>query len=89
MVEVVRMPKVAEDMQECLIIAWVACEGQQVAEGDVLFELETDKATMEVESVVSGILQRIIVAEGQNAKVDQTVAYIADSTEELDAFLRD
>ena len=88
MVQEIRMPKVAQDMQEALIIAWVAKQGQQIAQGDVLFELETDKATMEVESITSGTLQKIVIQAGNIAQVQQIVGYLADSKEELQTHLK-
>lgn len=87
MVRTIEMPKVAEDMSEGLVVEWLVQPGQAVEPGDVLFELETDKATMEVESDFSGTVQRIVVEAGQSAEVGAPVAYLAENLAELEAFL--
>ena len=56
MAEVIRMPKMSDTMEEGVIAAWLKKEGDDVKSGDVLSEVETDKATMELESYQDGVL---------------------------------
>lgn len=77
------LPKLGLTMDEGKILAWHKKEGDRVAAGDVLFETETDKATMEVEAAVPGFLRRIVVgASGSLVPVTTVVALIADSLDE-------
>ncbi len=64
MAVIVSMPKLGFDMAEGTLVRWVAREGEQIAKGAVLAEIETDKATVEVESTHSGVVARHLVAEG-------------------------
>ena len=66
-----------------MIARWLKAEGQVVAQGDPLFELETDKAVAEVESPVNGTLLRIIIPEG-SVRIDQIVAWIGEPGESID-----
>ena len=81
------MPKAGNDMEEGTVLKWRVAEGSPVAAGDVLFELETDKATMEIESEFAGTVQRIVVPEGGTVAVHTPLAYLADSPEDVDAYL--
>ena len=74
-------------MEEGTILAWRKKVGDLVKPGDVLFELETDKATIEVEAEAAGRLAKIVVAEGAAAPVKTPVAYLAESEADVDAFL--
>lgn len=74
-------------MEEGTILKWLVEVGTQVKPGDILYELETDKATIEVEAEESGRLARIVLTDGQTAPVKTPVAYLADSDADLDAFL--
>jgi len=65
MAEIVAMPKLGFDMAEGTLVRWVIDEGAEVAKGAVLAEIETDKATVEVESTAAGILYRRLVPEGE------------------------
>jgi len=78
----VRLPQLTETMEEATIVKWLKSIGDRVEKQDHLYEVETDKMTIEVESVDAGYLCAIMVAEGQSAKVGQEVALIADSREE-------
>jgi pyruvate dehydrogenase E2 component (dihydrolipoamide acetyltransferase) len=81
------MPKAGNDMEEGMLIRWAVSEGDRVKVGAVLFEIETDKATLEVESEFEGTLRRIVVKEGETVPVHTPVAYLADSDAALEAFL--
>jgi pyruvate dehydrogenase E2 component (dihydrolipoamide acetyltransferase) len=81
------MPKAGQSMEEGTIIKWHVRVGDIVKQGQVIFEIETDKANMEVESPAAGRLARIVTAEGQSLAVQQPVAYLANSDAEVDAFI--
>jgi pyruvate dehydrogenase E2 component (dihydrolipoamide acetyltransferase) len=72
----VTMPRLSDTMQEGKIARWLKQPGARVAPGDVLAEIETDKATMELEAYDAGVLQRILVPEGQSAPIGQAIAVI-------------
>ena len=78
----VRVPQVTQTMSECTITRWLKREGETVEAGDPLFEMETDKAAVEVESPGSGTLAKILVASGA-APVGETVAFILAPGEKL------
>lgn len=75
-VEVINMPRLSDTMEEGTVAKWIKKEGDKVEEGDILAEIETDKATMEFESFYDGILLKIGVKEGETAKVDSLLAII-------------
>lgn len=75
-VEIITMPRLSDTMEEGTVASWLKKEGDTVAEGDILAEIETDKATMEFESFYSGTLLKIGIAEGETAKVDALLAII-------------
>ena len=71
-----KMPMLGEVMEEGRIVAWHKKEGERVERGENLMEVETDKATMEVESTVSGVVKTILVPEGEIVSVNTTLALI-------------
>ena len=75
-VEIITMPRLSDTMEEGTVASWLKKEGDKVSEGDILAEIETDKATMEFESFYSGTLLKIGIAEGETAKVDALLAII-------------
>ncbi len=77
------MPKLGLTMESGKIEKWHKKEGDKVAEGDVLFEVMTDKVSLEVESYNSGILKKIIKGEGEEVPVTEIVAYIGSEDEEF------
>jgi pyruvate dehydrogenase E2 component (dihydrolipoamide acetyltransferase) len=85
MVHPVRMPKPGQMTEECTVVAWHKKEGDPVSRGDVLFEIETDKSTMEVEAFDSGVLLRRVVDEGAVVPVNAVCAYIGEPGEEIPA----
>jgi len=72
------MPKISDTMEEGTVLSWLKADGDQVAKGEPLVEIETDKATMTVEAPDSGVL-RIIAAEGDTLDVGQPIAQIGGS----------
>ena len=82
----VLMPALSPTMTEGKIAKWVKAEGDKVASGDVLCEIETDKATMEVEAVDEGILGKILVPEGtENVAVNAPIAVLLEEGEDASA----
>ncbi|MEX0996229.1 MAG: pyruvate dehydrogenase complex dihydrolipoamide acetyltransferase [Flavobacteriaceae bacterium] len=75
-VEVITMPRLSDTMTEGTVASWLKKEGDKVSEGDILAEIETDKATMEFESFYSGTLLKIGIQEGDSAPVDSILAII-------------
>jgi pyruvate dehydrogenase E2 component (dihydrolipoamide acetyltransferase) len=84
MAENIPMLALSPTMEEGLIVEWIKKEGDTVAQGDVLCEIETDKATMEYESPVEGTLLKIIAHEGQNAAIGDTIAVIGEQGEQVE-----
>jgi len=70
-------------MEDGIIEKWIKKEGEKVEKGDILLEITTDKATLEVESYVSGILKKIIHNQGETVPVTQVIAYIGDEGDEV------
>ena len=85
----VRMPQLGLTMTEGLIGRWLKREGDPVAKGEPLYEVETDKVVNEVESPASGVLRRILVPEGGSAPVQGLIAIIAEPGETLPAAERE
>ncbi len=77
------MPKPGQMTEECTIIAWHKAEGDTVAKGDVLFEIETDKSAMEVESWETGILLKQVVAEGETVPVNAVCGWVGQAGEAI------
>lgn len=75
-VEIIRMPRLSDTMEEGTVATWIKKEGDKVEEGDILAEIETDKATMEFESFYEGTLLKIGIQEGETAAVDSLLAII-------------
>ncbi|PCJ82533.1 MAG: pyruvate dehydrogenase [Bacteroidetes bacterium] len=86
-VEVVKMPRLSDTMEEGTVASWLKKVGDAVEEGDILAEIETDKATMEFESFYSGILLYIGLQEGESALVDSVLAVIGPEGTDVDAVL--
>ena len=86
-IEVINMPRLSDTMEEGVVASWNKKVGDSVAEGDILAEIETDKATMEFESFYSGHLVYIGVKEGESALVDSVLAIIGDKDTDVDQVL--
>lgn len=84
---VVNMPRLSDTMEEGTVAAWLKQVGDNIEEGDILAEIETDKATMEFESFNEGTLLHIGVQEGETTKVDDLLAIIGDEGEDISALL--
>jgi pyruvate dehydrogenase E2 component (dihydrolipoamide acetyltransferase) len=87
MAEIVYMPKLSDTMTEGVVAEWLKEVGDEVASGEVLAEIETDKATMEFESFYDGVLLHIGVEKGAGAPVNAILAVIGDKEEDLEKIL--
>jgi|TARA_R110000823_G_scaffold79592_2_gene181466 pyruvate dehydrogenase E2 component (dihydrolipoyllysine-residue acetyltransferase) len=83
MAEVINMPRLSDTMEEGTVATWLKKVGDTVKEGDILAEIETDKATMEFESFYEGTLLHIGIKEGETAKVDSLLAIIGEKDEDI------
>ena len=81
------MPQAGQTMEEGTVLSWKVKEGDVITTGQVILEIETDKAAMEVEAIHSGRLARIVVREGQSVPVKTPVAYLAESDADVDAYI--
>lgn len=82
----IQMPALSPTMEEGTLAKWLVKEGDKVASGDLLAEIETDKATMEFEAVDQGVVAKILVAEGtEGVKVGTVIAIIAEEGEDVSA----
>lgn len=84
MAEVVNMPKLGFDMAEGVLVRWVVAEGDAIEKGQVIAEIETDKATVEVESMTSGVIHKHLIREGTAAPVGVPIAIVGDPGEDID-----
>jgi len=83
MAETISMPKLGFDMSEGTLIRWVKNEGEQIKKGDVLAEIETDKATVEVESSASGIVRKLLAGQGEVVPVGAPIAIVGSADEKI------
>lgn len=89
MAEIIRMPKMSDTMEEGVIAAWLKKVGDTVKPGDILAEVETDKATMELESYEEGVLLHIGVKEKDAVPVNGIIAVIGEKGEDFQSLLED
>jgi len=87
MATVVNMPRLSDTMEEGVVAKWLKSVGDKIEEGDILAEIETDKATMEFESFHEGVLLHIGVQEGETSPVDKLLAIIGEEGEDISALL--
>ena len=86
-VQVISMPRLSDTMEEGTVASWLKNIGDKVEEGDILAEIETDKATMEFESFYEGVLLYIGVGEGESAKVDSLLTIIGPEGTDVSALV--
>ena len=89
MAEVINMPRLSDTMEEGTLAKWFKKVGDSVNEGDILAEIETDKATMEFESFYEGTLLYIGIQENETAKVDAPLAVIGSPGEDIKSLIGD
>src|SRR5690242_17455893 len=81
------MPKLSPTMEEGQISRWLKKEGDKVSMGEPLAEIDTDKATMEMQALGNGVLRKILINEGQSAPLGQTIAVIGEPDEDIASLL--
>ena len=87
MAQIINMPRLSDTMEEGVVAKWLVNIGDDIKEGDILAEIETDKATMEFESFHEGTLLHIGVKEGETASVDSLLAIVGDKDEDITSLL--
>ena len=87
MAEVIRMPKMSDTMTEGVIVSWLKQVGDDIKPGDILAEVETDKATMELENYVKGTLLHIGIPAGGSVPVDALIAIVGQKGDDISALL--
>ncbi|HYE66801.1 MAG TPA: biotin/lipoyl-containing protein [Pyrinomonadaceae bacterium] len=81
------MPKLSPTMEEGQLSRWLKKEGDQVSSGEPLAEVDTDKATMEMQALGSGVLRKILIKEGETAPLGQVIAIIGEPDEDISELL--
>ena len=81
------MPKLSPTMEEGQLSRWLKKEGDKVAMGEPLAEIDTDKATMEMQALANGVLRKILINEGQSAPLGQLIAIIGEANEDIASLL--
>lgn len=87
MAEVVLLPRQGNSVESCIILEWKKGEGESVSQGETICEVETDKATFEVESTASGVLRKQLVSEGDDVPVLDPIAVIGEAQEDISSLL--
>ncbi len=87
MATIINMPRLSDTMEEGVVAKWLKNVGDKIEEGDILAEIETDKATMEFESFHEGTLLHIGIQEGETSPVDVLLAIIGEEGEDISAIL--
>ncbi|MQP23975.1 pyruvate dehydrogenase [Flavobacterium sp. LMO8] len=87
MAQIITMPRLSDTMTEGVVASWLKKVGDTIKTGDILAEIETDKATMEFEAFYDGVLLHIGIQEGQSAPVDSLLAIIGKEDEDISALL--
>ncbi len=87
MAQIITMPRLSDTMTEGVVATWLKAVGDTIKTGDILAEIETDKATMEFESFYDGVLLHIGIEEGELAPVDSLLAIVGTAGEDISALL--
>ena len=83
----IEMPKLSDTMEEGVLSAWLIDEGEEVSSGDVLAQVETDKATMDLEAFDEGVLLKKVIQEGEAVPIGQLIAVIGEEGEDISNLL--
>src|ERR1700687_2580757 len=81
------MPKLSPTMEEGQLSRWLKKEGDKVSMGEPLAEIDTDKATMEMQALANGVLRKILIKEGEAAPLGQLIAIIGEPDEDISSLL--
>src|SRR5690554_4162486 len=87
MATAVEMPKMSDTMEEGVLVAWLANEGDAVSAGDVVAQVETDKATMDLEVYDDGVLLKRVVEEGASVPIGGLIVVLGDEGEDVSDLL--
>ena len=87
MAEIITLPKMSDTMTEGVIVRWTVKVGDSVKSGDIIAEVETDKATMDMEVYSKGQILHLIASEGQAIPVDAAIAIVGQPGEDFQALL--
>src|ERR1044071_6912575 len=82
------MPKLSPTMEEGQLARWLKKEGDKVSMGEPLAEIDTDKATMEMQALSAGVLRKVLVGEGESAPLGQPIAIIGEPDEDISELLK-
>src|SRR5205807_7881250 len=82
------MPKLSPTMEEGQLSRWLKKEGDKVSMGEPLAEIDTDKATMEMQALGNGVLRKILIKEGESAPLGQLIAIIGEPDEDISSLLK-
>ena len=82
------MPKLSPTMEEGQLSCWLKKEGDKVSMGEPLAEIDTDKATMEMQALSNGVLRKILINEGESAPLGQPIAIIGEPDEDISSLLK-
>jgi len=83
----ISMPKLSDTMEEGLLVKWLKKEGEPVEAGEIIAEVESDKANMELEAYDSGIIRKLVVKEGDKVKIGELMAIIGEKDEDIEPLL--
>ena len=83
------MPRISDTMKEGMVVKWLKAEGEPVAKGEPLVEIQSDKATLEIEAYASGVLRLVIAHEEEIVPLGETIAVIAGADEDISGLLPD
>ena len=78
----ITMPRLSDTMEVGTILHWHVKEGEEVSAGDLLADIETDKATMELQSIDDGKVEKLLIGEGDQVSVGTTIATLLEDDEE-------
>lgn len=84
----VKMPKLSDTMTEGVILKWLRNEGDKIKQGDIIVEIESDKADMELEAFDTGVLRKIVVPAGGKAPIGSLIAVIGEANEDISSILQ-
>src|SRR5215510_13824436 len=87
MADQIVMPKMSDTMEEGVVVKWLKREGDRVASGDALAEIETDKAILELEATTAGVLRKILAQEDSKVPVGQLLAVIGSEDEDVSSLI--
>src|SRR5688572_29643779 len=82
------MPKLSPTMEEGQVARWLKKEGDKVSMGEPIAEIDTDKATMEMQALSDGVLRKVLVQEGESAPLGQPIAIIGEPDEDISTLLK-